>query len=60
MNAFRGVTSVASATTVDNRKGLTMLTGPLDVDNWQMNRTASLSIRNVPGSNIFAQSAGMA
>jgi hypothetical protein len=33
---------------------------PLDVDNWQMNRTPSLTIRNVPGSNIYAQSSGFA
>ncbi|HEY1249045.1 MAG TPA: hypothetical protein VGE97_08670 [Nitrososphaera sp.] len=29
-------------------------TGPLDTDNWQMTRTASLVIRNTPGSNIYA------
>ena len=45
---------------VDNRRGLAMLQGPLDVDNWQMNRVSNLVVRNVPGSNIHAQSAGMA
>jgi hypothetical protein len=34
--------------------------GPLSVDNWQSNRTASLTIRNVPGSNVFMSGAGMA
>jgi hypothetical protein len=33
--------------------------GPLSMNNWQMNRTASLVVRNVPGSNIFMTAAGM-
>jgi hypothetical protein len=33
--------------------------GPLSMDNWQMNRTASLVVRNVPGANIFMTAAGM-
>jgi hypothetical protein len=60
MAGFRGNTSVSSAMHVDNRRGLAMLQGPLDVDNWQMNRVSNLVVRNVPGSNIHAQSAGMA
>src|SRR5262245_38221336 len=58
MNAFRGAT-VSAAMNVDNRRGLSMLQGPLDVDNWQMNRTSSLVVRNVPGSNVFMQGTGM-
>lgn len=33
--------------------------GPLSMNNWQMNRTANLVVRNVPGSNIFMTAAGM-
>jgi hypothetical protein len=33
--------------------------GPLSVDNWQMNRTTSLVVRNVPGANMFMTAAGM-
>jgi hypothetical protein len=33
--------------------------GPLSMGNWQMNRTASLVIRNVPGANIFMSATGM-
>jgi len=33
--------------------------GPLSMENWQMNRTASLVIRNVPGSNVHLAAAGM-
>jgi hypothetical protein len=33
--------------------------GPLDINNWQMDRTASLTIRNVPGANVFASANGM-
>jgi hypothetical protein len=33
--------------------------GPLSSDNWQMSRTASVTIRNVPGANIYATGAGM-
>jgi hypothetical protein len=33
--------------------------GPLSMNNWQMNRTASLVVRNVPGSNIFMSAQGM-
>lgn len=33
--------------------------GPLSLNNWQMNRTASLVVRNVPGSNIFMTATGM-
>jgi len=58
MNQFRGGTTAVA--NVDNRRGLSMLQGPLDVDNWQMTRVSSLTLRNVPGSNIHAQSAGMA
>lgn len=32
----------------------------LDIDNWQMTRTASLVVRNSPGSNMFMSAAGMA
>lgn len=32
---------------------------PLSMNNWQMNRTASLVVRNVPGSNVFMSAAGM-
>jgi hypothetical protein len=60
MNQFMGVRggniSVAAA---DNRK-FSRFAGPLDTDQWQMNRTPSLTIRNVPGSNLFAQSSGFA
>jgi hypothetical protein len=41
----------------DNRRGGS--SGALDVDNWQMNRTASLTVRNVPGSNMFMTATGM-
>jgi hypothetical protein len=33
--------------------------GPLSMNNWQMNRTASLVVRNVPGANIFMSAQGM-
>lgn len=33
--------------------------GALDTNNWQMNRTANLVVRNVPGSNVFLTAAGM-
>jgi hypothetical protein len=33
--------------------------GPLSADNWQMNRTTSLVVRNVPGANLFMTAAGM-
>jgi hypothetical protein len=33
--------------------------GPLSMNNWQMNRTANLVVRNVPGANIFMSAAGM-
>jgi hypothetical protein len=33
--------------------------GPLSMNNWQMDRTASLVVRNVPGANIFMSAAGM-
>jgi hypothetical protein len=33
--------------------------GPLSMDNWQMNRTANLTVRNVPGANIFMTATGM-
>jgi hypothetical protein len=33
--------------------------GPLAMNNWQMNRTASLVVRNVPGANVFMSAAGM-
>jgi hypothetical protein len=33
--------------------------GPLALNNWQMNRTASLVVRNVPGANVFMSAAGM-
>jgi hypothetical protein len=32
---------------------------PLTENNWQMNRVANLTIRNVPGANVFLTSAGM-
>jgi hypothetical protein len=32
---------------------------PLSSNNWQMSRTASLVVRNVPGANIFMTAAGM-
>jgi hypothetical protein len=60
MAGFRGNTSVSSAMHVDNRRGLAMLQGPLDVDNWQMNRVSNLVVRNVPGANIHMQTTGMA
>jgi hypothetical protein len=34
--------------------------GPLDVDNWQMNRTAQLRIDNVAGASVFATGVGLA
>lgn len=34
--------------------------GPLDSDNWQHSRVASLTIRDVPGSNIHTSAQGMA
>lgn len=34
--------------------------GGLDTDNWQMNRTTSLVVRNVPGANMFMSATGMA
>jgi hypothetical protein len=34
--------------------------GGLDVDNWQMNRTASLRIDNVAGSNVYHTGVGLA
>jgi hypothetical protein len=34
-------------------------TGPLDADNWQSTRTASLVIRNTPGTNPFVSATGM-
>jgi hypothetical protein len=58
MNQFGmrgGNLAIASA---DNRK-FSRYAGPLDTDQWQMNRTTNLTIRNVPGSNIFAQATGM-
>jgi len=60
MAGFKGTTSVSTAMNVDNRRGLSMLQGPLDVDNWQMNRVSNLVVRNVPGSNIHMNTAGMA
>jgi hypothetical protein len=33
--------------------------GPLSMNNWQMNRTANLVVRNVPGANVFMTAAGM-
>ena len=33
--------------------------GPLDIDNWQSTRTASLTLRNVPGSSVFSSANGM-
>jgi hypothetical protein len=33
--------------------------GPLSMNNWQMNRTANLVVRNVPGANVFMSAAGM-
>jgi hypothetical protein len=33
--------------------------GPLSMNNWQMNRTANLVVRNVPGANLFMTAAGM-
>jgi hypothetical protein len=33
--------------------------GPLSADNWQMSRTAALTVRNVPGSNVFMSGTGM-
>jgi hypothetical protein len=33
--------------------------GPLSLNNWQSTRTASLVVRNVPGSNVFLSAAGM-
>jgi hypothetical protein len=33
--------------------------GPLSLNNWQMNRTTSLVVRNVPGANMFMTAAGM-
>ncbi len=44
-----------SPTGSENRGG----PGPLSMGNWQMNRTASLVVRNVPGANIFMSAAGM-
>ena len=58
MNQFRAGSSTSVAS-IDNRR-MAMLQGPLDVDNWQSTRVSSLVVRNVPGSNIHAQSAGMA
>jgi len=34
--------------------------GALNTDNWQMSRTASLVVRDVPGSNVFLSSTAMA
>jgi hypothetical protein len=34
--------------------------GGADASNWQSTRTASLTIRNVPGANVFMAGAGMA
>jgi methyl-accepting chemotaxis protein len=34
--------------------------GPLDANNWQSNRTASIVIRNTPGSNPYMTATGMA
>jgi hypothetical protein len=36
-----------------------MMPSPLTENNWQMNRVANLTIRNVPGSNVFLTSTGM-
>lgn len=33
--------------------------GPLDTNNWQSSRTTSLTIRNVPGANMFMTATGM-
>jgi hypothetical protein len=33
--------------------------GPLDSDNWQSSRTASLVVRGVPSANLFLTAAGM-
>jgi hypothetical protein len=61
MNAFSrggissGNFSVASA---DNRR-YSGSRGPLDMDNWQINKTPSLTIRSVPGSNVYAQANAM-
>jgi hypothetical protein len=35
------------------------MAGPFSMNQWQMNRTANLVVRNVPGSNIFMSAAGM-
>jgi hypothetical protein len=49
--AFRGGSSFAQMNYADNRRGQGRR-GPLDIDNWQMNRTATLNVNSVPGSNI--------
>jgi hypothetical protein len=33
--------------------------GPLNVNNWQSNRTASLVVRGVPSANLFLSATGM-
>jgi hypothetical protein len=43
----------------ERRMGKQSMRGPLDSSNWQMNRTANLVVRNVPGSNLFLTATGM-
>jgi hypothetical protein len=58
MNAFGLRGGNVGMVFADNRRS-SRVTGPLDADNWQMNRTTNLTIRNVPGSNVYAQANAM-
>jgi hypothetical protein len=56
--AINGGTSVSRMSFADNRKAGGRR-GPLDIDNWQMNRTASLRIDSVPGNNFSMSGVAM-
>jgi hypothetical protein len=55
--AFRGG-SMAAMTYNDMRRGDRGM-GGLDIDNWQLNRTAMLRIDNTPGSNVYMNTNAM-
>jgi hypothetical protein len=68
MSPSKGGTSIASISSMMNDIHQNIMkgggggngqAGPLNVDNWQSTRTASLVVRNVPGSNVFLSAAGM-
>jgi hypothetical protein len=57
---FASLMAMNNANFVPGARGRVRSGGPLDIDNWQMNRTASLRVDTVPGANVHMTGVAMA